>query len=202
VRTRPVKITILEEHGYESALRGLSKNKKQPINKMPKVAERLASKDGGHNKFLEAIMLWVEIDAPRYWWAEADTYRIGNTKQSESTIFTLLAGETSQEDFCEDINPEVLLALNNYIKQGDLRRAKMHLPEAFMQERVWVFNYKTLRNMLLQRHNHKLLEWQIFLVYMLRNIEHPELLPTDLLMKMCTIFLNIYTKNICHSNNL
>lgn len=51
-------------------------------------AGRLFEKDGGHNKFLESVILWLDVNAPLYWWTEADTYRL-STKQSESTMHTL-----------------------------------------------------------------------------------------------------------------
>jgi len=79
-----MEVKILEEHGYENALRGMgfSFNTTDP-DKLYKVSRRLFNKDGGHNKFTESIVVWLEILAPRYWWQEFDTYRVGTTKQSE-----------------------------------------------------------------------------------------------------------------------
>ena len=80
---------LVEEAGYMSALGGLGHNKKQPQDRgMHAVAVRLAPMDGGHNKFLESIYVWLNVKAPRYWWQEADTFRL-STKQSESTMHTL-----------------------------------------------------------------------------------------------------------------
>ena len=56
---------------------------------MKEISEKLHDKDEGHNKFLESIIIWAEVTAPRYWWQEADTYRL-STKQSESTMHTLI----------------------------------------------------------------------------------------------------------------
>ncbi len=78
-----------EEAGYQSAMIGLAKSKKQPVENMPALAVKLAPKGLGHNKFLEAMVVWLDVRAPRYWWQEADTYRI-STKQSESTMHTLV----------------------------------------------------------------------------------------------------------------
>ena len=58
--------------------------------RMSRVLEANAPKDGGHNKFLESIQLWLDISAPRYWWSEFDTYRVGTSKQSASTMHTLV----------------------------------------------------------------------------------------------------------------
>ena len=83
-------IAIPKEAGYEEAILGLSLNKNQPIENMPNVLRRLAHKGGGHSKALESICVWLDITAPRFWWAEFDTYRVGMTKQSQSTIHTLI----------------------------------------------------------------------------------------------------------------
>ena len=33
-----------------------------------------------HGKVVRGIMAYAEIDAPRYWWQEMDTYRIGTDR--------------------------------------------------------------------------------------------------------------------------
>jgi len=81
-----MRIQVLEESGLSHALLGLSLNKNQPLDNMLTLSDKLASKDGGHNKFLESIAVWLDITAPRYWWSQLDTYRAGVTKQSESTM--------------------------------------------------------------------------------------------------------------------
>ena len=64
-----MEVKILKECGYEEAIYGLSLSYNvTDLKKMRKVADNLAHKEGGHNKFLESIILWIEIDAPRYWW--------------------------------------------------------------------------------------------------------------------------------------
>ena len=83
-----MNVTVLNEAGYQEALLGLSLSYEQSLDKMPAVAERLAQRDNGHNKFLESIVVWLDVIAPRYWWQEFDTYRIGVSKQSSSTMHT------------------------------------------------------------------------------------------------------------------
>lgn len=142
---------------------------------MPKLALKLATKDYGHNKFLESIYLWLLVTAPRYFWQEADTYRIG-TKQSESTMHTALNMVLTQENFSHNIDFYVIDLLNNFIKNKDLDNFKRHLPESFLQTRLWVINYKTLNNIIIQRHNHRLQEWKIFIQEIYKQIQHKELL--------------------------
>jgi hypothetical protein len=136
-------------------------------------ANKLATMQGGHNKFLESMIMWLEVKAPRYWWQQADTYRI-STKQSESTMHTILAQPLTQCDFAEPIPDSWLTDLNQAIVEKDLVRVKRWLPEGFLQARVWMMSYKTLQNIWLQRQAHKLTEeWGDFLNGTLNQLDHP-----------------------------
>ncbi|HUU86605.1 MAG TPA: FAD-dependent thymidylate synthase [Candidatus Glassbacteria bacterium] len=169
-----MNVTILNEYGYEEALLGISLSRDQPINNMPIVAEKLSGMDGGHNKFLEFISVWVDITAPRFWWQQMATYRIGNSWQSESTMYTLINHDLRQIDFEKEINSEILKYLNKLISEGKFELLKNALPEGFLQRRIMVANYKSLRNIYKQRSNHKLYQWQYFCNYLEENLEHPK----------------------------
>ena len=62
-------------------------------------------------------------------------------------------------------------------KVGDLVGVKKRLPEGFLQTRMWCMNYKTLRNIILQRRTHRLPHWKEFIRQTLEQVEHRELLP-------------------------
>lgn len=185
-----MRVKKIEEAGYTPALLGLSYNKKQPIDTMHKVAERLAFHDGGHNKFLESIIIWLEVQAPRYWWQEADTFRIA-TKQSESTMHTLkkelldidMTNTASVENYIAanfetgSCTPDTLIYILDAVRSDDLVEIKKRLPEGFLQRRLWCISYKTLRNIILQRRNHRLPHWQSFIEQTLAHADHAELLP-------------------------
>jgi hypothetical protein len=179
-----MKMMILHEAGYDQAALGVSLSYGTTVAKAKEVMESLAIQDGGHNKFLEFIVVWLDITAPRYWWQEADTYRM-STKQSASTMHTMHRFDLSQDDFEYPIDEKLLNTLNKLIevyrkskKIEDLLTIKNLLPEGFLQRRIWVVNYKTLRNILLQRSDHKLPEWrECFCPYIKKWIKHPSLLP-------------------------
>jgi hypothetical protein len=143
---------------------------------MTTVAEVLCNKDSGHNKFMEHIYVWLLVKAPRYWWQDADTYRI-SSKQSQSTTHTLLKRPLTIDDF-EDkcVIPETLTVLNMCINGKDFLGAKKILPEGFVQTSEWCLNYKTLANIFIQRKNHKLPHWYEFIRLVLQQVEYPELL--------------------------
>lgn len=197
-----MKVKIMKECGYEESLYGLSlsfKDREVPFkdwwtedrkNKLYKLVKSQHNRDGGHNKFLESINMWIEIEAPRGFWQEYDTYRVGVTKQSDSTMhtiqnrpLTLLDCEYGTDQRIIDIFNEILKQeTNNFIEKsllaGDsLERVKWNLPEGFLQTRLVCVNYKTLRNMFLQRKKHRLKQWHTFIDNIRLQCEHPELLP-------------------------
>jgi len=174
-----MKVEIINEDGCEQALLGisLSYDNTFELDKQYKVALKLAKKDGGHNKFLESIQVWIDITAPRYWWQQFDTYRVGTTKQSGSTMHTIMRRNLHQDDFEKPIYLGTLDHLNHLIRIKDFDQLKNELPEGFLQRRIVGTNYKVLRNMILQRGTHKLKEWQFFLYTVRSQVEHKGFLP-------------------------
>ena len=94
-----MEIRIIEEAGHTAAITGMkfSHQGEGPLDEIEEVSyidtkstRTLANKDGGHNKFLESIMVWMDIRAPLKWWKQFDTYRIGVTKQGKSTMHSVM----------------------------------------------------------------------------------------------------------------
>lgn len=177
LNTHELSVTVLNEAGYKEAIEGVSYNKNQEPEKMPAICEKLATHDYGHNKFLEHIHIWLRVRAPRYWWQEADTFRL-SSKNSQSTMHTIMKGYLEKEDFeCQDITAVTLSKLNDLITAKKLVELKRRLPEGFMQKRMWQMSYKTLRNIIIQRKHHKLPHWQTFIYDIQTQLEHGSLLP-------------------------
>ncbi|MCK9195460.1 MAG: hypothetical protein M0P16_00585 [Syntrophales bacterium] len=177
-----MNLIIMREAGYQEAIVGLSLSHGITFERAKEVAVKLAPKDGGHNKVLEAITVWLDVTAPRYWWQEADTYRL-SSKQSGSTMHTIQKKHLEQYDFEAPIYPPTLLHLNALVSAymesksvEDLVRLKNELPEGFLQRRIWVINYKCLRNILLQRTTHRLPQWKAFCAHIREYSLYPELL--------------------------
>lgn len=173
-----MEIEILNEAGYEEAMLGLSLSYNvENMDKVKQVANNLAQKDGGHNKFLESIKLWIVVDAPRYWWSQFDTYRIDVTKQSESTMHTLMKRELDHNDFEELLSDSTIETMNLLIRTKEFELAKAHLPESFLQRRVICTSYKSLRAIIQQRHTHKLKQWSFFIEEIYNQVKYPQFLP-------------------------
>ena len=180
-----MKVIKIKEYGYDEAVLGFSLSYNTSIERVKQILPRYAFGIPGENKFPEQIMLWVDVTAPRYWWQEADTYRVGTSKQSESTVHTITKKLLNQSNFEYPIEEHGLETLNEFIddfreevdvsKKYELfTRIKNHLPEGFLQRRIWMFSYKTLQTIYIQRYSHRLPQWKHFLNLLLEQIEHPE----------------------------
>lgn len=64
-----------------------------------KLAQNLIKAGTEHCKFMRQIMISVDITAPLYWWKEFDTYKIGTTANSTSTMHKLSTTPITLECF-------------------------------------------------------------------------------------------------------
>jgi len=192
-----MKVKVLNEAGYSHALLGMSLSFYDHITQLDEWwaedkkkrashrAESLAFKGGGHNKYLESIQVWMYVQAPRAWWSEMDTYRVGISKNSSSTMHTLDKRQVVDSDFEEGTSLQSIDGFNSCLTQykdensiyyKDITRLKMNLPESWLQERLINCNYMVLQNIIRQRRGHRLKQWDVFIDSLLEQIEHPELL--------------------------
>ena len=148
-------------------------------NRILKIATKLAHVGNGENKFLRQLPVSLDITAPMYWWKEFDTYKVGTTAQSESTMHTLLKNSITQDNF-ENFVPEDMLAhLEDLRVNKKFRELINELPMGWLQRRIVTCNYAVLQNMYNQRKNHKLPEWHIFCSAVLKGVDHPEWIDKD-----------------------
>jgi len=173
-----MKVSVLKECGYEEAVLGFSLSYNSTIERTKEILPKYAFGIPGENKFLESIVIWLDVTAPRFWWQEADTYRM-SSKMSESTMHTLIKREITQDNFEHSASKDIIKILNILrnkviLKELDLCFLKNSLPEGFLQRRIWCINYKCLQNIYNQRKNHKLPQWHYFFDEILKQIEHPE----------------------------
>lgn len=183
-----MKIRTIEVAGFHSAIHAM----RNPLDSWQKsdssvgkvgvqdmrLSYKLSQAGTEHAKHLRMIMVWADITAPRYWWTEFDTYRIGVEKISCSTMHTLMRRNLTEEDFENDSYPpvhmqEYLSAINSQmdlyketeqtaVKKTVWRGIIQMLPQSFKQKRTVMMSYAALRNIYRQREGHKLIEWQYF----------------------------------------
>lgn len=64
-----------------------------------KLAKQLIKGGSEHRKFLRQIMVSVDITAPIFWWKEFDTYKVGTTANSTSTMHKLTSKPITMDCF-------------------------------------------------------------------------------------------------------
>lgn len=92
-------------------------------------------------KVLRGILVYVQIDAPVYWWCECETYRAGHER---------LCSESTMHIDCKKLSGDELVAAKEAILMGRVLR------------KVDYFSYQALRNIYIWRHNHRLPLWREF----------------------------------------
>lgn len=138
---------------------------------------RLIRGGAPHRKFLRQIFVSVDITAPLYWWKEFDTYKVGTTANSCSTMHKIHAKEFELADFStEHLTKLSIAALNHLIDVMNLEREHyvackdkdcwwqmiQLLPTSYNQKRTVTMTYENLLSMLEYRRGHKLDEWRQF----------------------------------------
>lgn len=151
------------------------------------LAKKLVKAGTDHSKFMRMITVTCDITAPRYWWTEFDTYKVGTVRNSCSTMHTIHKKEFTLADFsCEHLTDywnndgelcrEFLETLEYLI--DDLNGARQLyiatkdkkwwwqmiqlLPSSYNQRSTVQLNYAVLRNIYHARKNHKLDCWRTF----------------------------------------
>ena len=76
------------------------------------LAQKLILAGTEHCKFMRQIFVSVDITAPIYWWKEFDTYKIGTTANSTSTMHKLTSKPITKDMFEFDNGDE--LEITNY----------------------------------------------------------------------------------------
>ncbi|MCI6179907.1 MAG: hypothetical protein MR662_05415 [Treponema porcinum] len=189
-----IQIDKVEVFGWEAAIRGM----RNSFNSWDKsdscynadsgryevgpadieLMDRLSRSGPSHAKFLRYINVTLDITAPRYWWAEMDTYKVGTVRNSCSTMHKVQAKEFERADFsCEHLDEESLAALDTLISVMNRARDRFNncgknkddwwqmiqlLPASLNQKATVQLNYQVLQNIYFTRKDHRLDEWHTF----------------------------------------
>ena len=191
-----IKLEHTTIYGWEAAIRGM----RNPMNSWDKsdstygevgeadlkLMKSLSKAGNDHAKFLRFINVTVDITAPRYWWTEADTYRVGKEQNSCSTMHKIHTKKFELDDFShehlthyshdgelcrdwlgdlEDLIDDLNFAREKYLETKD----KIYwwqmiqlLPQSYNQKRTVQLSYQVLKTMYHARKNHRLDEWREF----------------------------------------
>lgn len=193
-----IRIDNLQIYGIESAMHGM----RNPMNSWDKndttdnyigdndlgLLLRLCKAGSDHRKVLRQMFISCDVTAPLYWWKEFDTYKVGVTANSQSTMHKLCSRPLTVHDFSfEDMHDDEFIVnividnLNARIRdyKADMKQNKslwrtiiQLLPCAYNQTRTITCNYENILNMYQQRKHHKLSEWVEFCAHMYNNLPY------------------------------
>lgn len=139
--------------------------------------KRLVKAGTDHRKFMRMIVVYADVTAPRYWWTEYDTYKVGTVANSCSTMHKIADKKFTPEDFStEHLVGKSFAALKNTLDVMNLERDHylatkdkdcwwqmiQLLPQSYNQKRTIMLNYEVLATIYRQRKDHKLDEWRDF----------------------------------------
>lgn len=179
---------ILDVQGFEQAIKGM-RNSRNSWSRMDSVDDIVGSNDlklmnrlfnagTEHRKYARMITVWIDINAPLYWWKEFDQYKIGTVSNSCSTMYTLMNKPFELKDFSIDklyaygVYAERVIDDLNELREWCLkeRNSKVKkdlwysivqlLPESYNQRRTIMMNYEVVARIIQQRKGHKLEEWK------------------------------------------
>ena len=179
-----LRCNILDVQGFDPAIHGM-RNPKNSWEKSDsangtvgdndmKLMKTLFNAGTEHRKYDRMIQVWMDIEAPLYWWKEFDTYKIGTVANSCSTMHKIHGRDLTLQDFSTDHLSQTNLiilnmtidAINNarqdYIMNSDKRdwwQMIQLLPSSYNQRRTVMMNYEVIARIIQQRSNHKLDEW-------------------------------------------
>ena len=206
-----IKIENIETTGWAPAIRGM----RNPMNSWEKsdsllcgnidcpdliigpndlgLMMKLAKAGSTHAKYRRMIVCYLDVVAPLYWWKEADTYMVGKTQNSCSTMHKIHAKEFEPDDFSHDhLRDEGIAFLEHLICGLNYYRRKyletkdkawwwqmiQLLPSSYNQRRTLMLNYEVLSHIYHDRKDHKLDEWRAF-CEIIRSLPYSQLITLE-----------------------
>lgn len=190
-----IKIDLTEVYGFDTAVRAMrnsfdswDKSDSEDVGFFhlgladKALMKKLIRAGDDHAKFMRFITVTCDITAPRYWWTEFDTYKVGTVRCSCSTMHTITKKHLELDDFSHDgyavqhetLDSAYLRTLNALIdeycdhtltdeeRESTWRSIIQSLPQSYNQKSTVLLNYQVLRHMYKVRKNHKLTEWHEF----------------------------------------
>jgi len=143
--------------------------------------EKLVKSGDSHSASLRQAVVYFDLVATRGFWQQFSKYRVGVEMYSESTMHTLRKRTLERCDFSHNTTQDAINAVNVLISgSACIETIKSNLPEGFLQKRAIMASYQALRTMYIDRKNHKLGEWSIFLSEILQELAFPTLIRSDI----------------------
>ena len=122
----------------------------------------------GHDNFLQGILVSFDLTCSNKMWVEFERYHFADIVSSQSTmhrIIQLVDKDCFNEYVTQNTIDEVNRLVSIYNDTGDKEdylRVLYNIPSGLELTAQIVTNYRQLKTMVIQRHNHRLPEWRQF----------------------------------------
>lgn len=135
-----------------------------------------------HRKFMRQFIVTIDMDASMAFWFEWDTYKICVTNNSESFWNTI--SREKELNMSQFVIPEkpcvefkialehIIKIINKYWKNEDVPKEIIRylIPQGVKYRRIVTLSGEALLNIIKQRQNHRLKEWQEFIAACFRSM--------------------------------
>ena len=176
--------------GYPMRTDTESKNlEDKDINRGRKLVDATKTGNGAHAQFLTGIRVNFDLTCSNKMWVEAERYRFLEFVSSQSTMHRITKFDLDKayneyvdprvieimkekvkvyNDYCLDISGGLIPQDQRIIKEIENKKKKMYLeilytnPAGFELTARMTTNYRCLRNIYIQRKDHRLPEWREF----------------------------------------
>ena len=122
----------------------------------------------GHDNFLQGILVSFDLTCSNKMWVEFERYHFADIVSSQSTmhrIIQLVDKDCFNKYVTQNTIDEVNRLVSIYNDTGDKEdylRVLYNIPSGLELTAQIVTNYRQLKTMVIQRHNHRLPEWRQF----------------------------------------
>ncbi len=159
------------------------------VNRGKKLVDATKTGNGAHAQFLAGIRVNFDLTCSNKMWVEAERYRFLEFVSSQSTMHRITKFNLDKaynayvdpriieimkekvkmyNDYCFEISGGLILQDQRIIEEIESKKKKMYLeilytnPAGFELTARMTTNYRCLRNIYLQRKDHRLPEWREF----------------------------------------
>lgn len=120
----------------------------------------------GHNNFLKGIIVQMDVNAPQYWWQQAQRYHWFDFVSSMSKVHCLTKMDIDKmcdTTVTETAKLNLVEAIQDYTEgKIDFDTMMCNVPMGLHLTARMTTNYLQLKTMYAQRQHHKSREWQRF----------------------------------------
>lgn len=124
--------------------------------------------NGAHNQFLSGIIVSFDLTCSNKMWVEAERYRFLTFVSSESTMHRIAKFDLNNA-YVDYVDPRVIEIMKEKVEEYNANPTKEKYlellytnPAGFRLTARITTNYRCLRNIYIQRRDHRLPEWREF----------------------------------------